>query len=211
MKIVATSIILVGGMIFTGCGSSSTPQVKAAYQVNPAVNQNSTAHYTYSASALSIPAISSAQKREFINAINTARSKPQNCGKYGYMAPAGNLKWNDRLYKAAYGHSYDMAKSGNFSHHGSGSKYDHAAKTMTLGRGSNPGERLKFHNYKWRAYAENIAAGQSSTNVVIDQWLKSDGHCKNLMDEKYTEVGMALYRTEDGKGYYWTQNFGKSL
>ena len=211
MKIVATSIILVGGMIFTGCGSSSTPQVKAAYQVNTGATQNSTTHYTHSASALLIPSISSVQKHEFINAINAARSKPQNCGKYGRMAPVGNLKWNDRLYKAAYGHSYDMAKSGNFSHYGSGSQFDIAAKTMTLHRGSKPGERLSFHNYKWRAYAENIAAGQSSTNDVIDQWLKSDGHCKNLMSDRYTEVGMALYTTANGLGYYWTQNFGTGL
>jgi uncharacterized protein YkwD len=36
---------------------------------------------------------------------------------------------------------------------------------------------------------------------VIDGWLKSPGHCKNLMDKSYKEMGVAKV------GTYWTQEF----
>jgi len=37
---------------------------------------------------------------------------------------------------------------------------------------------------------------------VIEGWLKSPGHCKNIMSQKYKEMGVARV------GNYWTQTFG---
>jgi uncharacterized protein YkwD len=37
---------------------------------------------------------------------------------------------------------------------------------------------------------------------VVDNWLKSPGHCKNIMNKAFKEVGVGRV------GDYWTQNFG---
>jgi hypothetical protein len=36
----------------------------------------------------------------------------------------------------------------------------------------------------------------------MNGWFKSPGHCKNLMNPAFKEIGIALYNT------YWVQDFG---
>lgn len=58
----------------------------------------------------------------------------------------------------------------------------------------------------WTGAAENIAAGQAADQVV-DAWIKSDGHRKNLLgDYNYLGIG---YATGGPYGRYYTQNFAK--
>ena len=59
-----------------------------------------------------------------------------------------------------------------------------------------------FNGYKSFAVGENIAFGQSTIDIVMDEWLKSEGHCKNLMNPSFKEIGVA----ENHK--YWVQDFG---
>ncbi|MEA2027879.1 MAG: CAP domain-containing protein [Campylobacterota bacterium] len=158
--------------------------------------------------SFSIPLISDAQKAEYLNAINTIRSQPQNCGSEGYFPAVHALSWNDALYKAAYEHSYDLANSGTFSHTGSGTIYDITAQNLGLTRGSLFYERIANYNYSGSTTGENIAAGQSTTNEVMAGWMASDGHCANIMSSSFTEFGMALITHNSGYRYYWTQNFG---
>ena len=160
---------------------------------------------------LSIPVISSSQQAEFLNAINAARSEVRTCGQYGEMGPSPALSWNSKLYSAAYEHNYDMAKSNTFSHTGSGTQYDNTAVQDELGVGSSIVNRIEYYNYSWRAVGENIAAGQTSVSEVMIGWLNSEGHCKNIMNATFTEVGMSLYQISSGYRYYWTQNFGDTF
>jgi uncharacterized protein YkwD len=67
--------------------------------------------------------------------------------------------------------------------------------------GSSAGDRLTTGGYYWTTYAENIAVGYTSEQAVIDGWLKSDGHCKNIMNANVSEMGVAT------SGAYWTQVF----
>jgi len=48
------------------------------------------------------PKIPSKKISEFLYIINKARSRYQDCGIYGVKPPAKPLKWNWKLYKAAY-------------------------------------------------------------------------------------------------------------
>jgi hypothetical protein len=41
-----------------------------------------------------------------------------------------------------------------------------------------------------------------SINEVMNGWIKSPGHCKNLMNPQFKEVGVAEDHT------YWVQDFG---
>ncbi len=53
---------------------------------------------------------------------------------------------------------------------------------------------------------ENIASGQESADEVVDGWMASPGHCANIMDPNFTEIGVGYY-----DGDIWTQVFGRPL
>jgi uncharacterized protein YkwD len=55
---------------------------------------------------------------------------------------------------------------------------------------------------------ENIAAGQPTAEQVVAGWLKSAGHCANLMDPDFSEMGVAFaVAPQRGKAIYWAQLF----
>lgn len=55
--------------------------------------------------------------------------------------------------------------------------------------------------------AENVAMNQSTDpKKVVDQWLKSPGHRKNIENPSYTHAGLIAYRNAKGD-YYYTQFF----
>jgi uncharacterized protein YkwD len=151
-------------------------------------------------------------KKEFLKAINDARAMGRRCGDYGYFKAVPPLKWSDKLYLAAYRHSYDMAKVNYFSHTGSGKKTDLAAQAYHPGTGSSMKERINYAEYKnWRKIGENIAAGTNmdTAKKAVEAWINSPGHCKNLMSPDFTEVGLAVvYDSNSHYKYYWTQDFG---
>ena len=111
---------------------------------------------------------------EFLAAVNQARSVSQVCGSTPY-GPAPPVSWSDNLAMAAYLHSEDMALNNFFSHTGSD--------------GSSAGQRISRQGYPWRTYGENIAVGYPTVSSVIQGWLGSEGHCVNLMDSDFTEIG----------------------
>ena len=157
-----------------------------------------------------IPNINDTQKQEFLTAINNARSHAQDCGRYGIKSSVDPLTWSDKLYKVAYVHNYDMAYSGVFSHTGSGTEFDIVAMNIDGISTSTMTDRIRYYEYRYSTIGENIAAGYSSIESVITGWLNSDGHCDNIMDADFTQVGMALlYNEHSNYRYYWTQNFGK--
>ena len=55
------------------------------------------------------------------------------------------------------------------------------------------------------ACAENIAYGETTPEAVINQWKKSDGHNKNMLNSEYTHIGVGVY--ESGGYIYWVQLF----
>ena len=68
--------------------------------------------------------------------------------------------------------------------------------------GATPGDRIRAVGYNWTAYGENIALNYPNEQAVVNGWLSSEGHCKNIMNGNFREMGV-------GKdGGYWTQNFG---
>jgi uncharacterized protein YkwD len=111
---------------------------------------------------------------EFLATVNQARSVTQECGTTPY-GPAPPVSWSENLAMAAYLHSEDMALNNFFSHTGSD--------------GSSAGQRISRQGYPWRAYGENIAVGYPTISSVIQGWLGSEGHCRNLMDPDFTEIG----------------------
>jgi uncharacterized protein YkwD len=126
-------------------------------------------------------------KTVLLQLVNDARKKGCNCGDTYYDA-VPPLSWNDQLEKAALAHSSDMNQNKYFSHIGQD--------------GSNAGDRILNAGYSWKFYGENIAEGYKTEQEVVEGWLSSPGHCRNIMNKSYKEMGVA--RTGD----YWTQAFG---
>ncbi|MFD3328428.1 CAP domain-containing protein [Streptomyces sp. NPDC058701] len=100
------------------------------------------------------------------------------------------LTLNAKLTKAAQDHSADMAANSNMSHTGSD--------------GSDPGRRITRAGYQWRTYGENVAYGYSTAAKVMEGWMNSPGHKRNILDCSYKEIGIGLAQP----GHYWTQDFG---
>lgn len=60
----------------------------------------------------------------------------------------------------------------------------------------------------YKCAGENIAAGQRTAERVVQAWMNSESHRKNLMNPRYTEVGVACYHDPDqAYRYYWDQLF----
>lgn len=133
------------------------------------------------------PVTSTVNKTVLLQMVNDARKKGCNCGDT-YYAPAPAVTWNDQLEKAAYDHSKDMFQNNYFSHTGSD--------------GSGSGERISNAGYNWKYYGENIAEGYKTEQEVVNGWLSSPGHCRNIMNKNFREMGVAR------AGDYWSQEFG---
>lgn len=64
------------------------------------------------------------------------------------------------------------------------------------------------NRYSFLALGENIAGGQNSAASVMNAWMGSDGHRANILNAKYTHIGIACYQAADGT-LYWVQVFGQ--
>lgn len=61
---------------------------------------------------------------------------------------------------------------------------------------------------RYKCAGENIAAGQRTPERVVQAWMNSEGHRKNIMNPRYSEVGVACYFEADSTyRYYWGQLF----
>ncbi|GGU97744.1 hypothetical protein GCM10010182_12590 [Actinomadura cremea] len=113
--------------------------------------------------------------------VNGERAK-QGCGP---------VRSNAALARAAQGHSADMAARGYFDH--------------TSPDGKSPGDRITAAGYRWSAYGENIAKGQSGPESVMSSWMNSPGHRANILNCTFDEIGVGVVTSG---GPYWTQAFG---
>jgi uncharacterized protein YkwD len=125
--------------------------------------------------------------------VNEARAAARRCGFKRHDA-APPLTWSAVLERVALAHARDMAARSELDHAGSD--------------GSTPGERATRAGYDWRTVGENIASGQRTAEQVVASWLQSPGHCANLMDADFTEMGVASAVAPGGKAaIYWVQLF----
>jgi uncharacterized protein YkwD len=125
------------------------------------------------------------------------RAAGTTCGARGAFAPTGAVTWNGKLTQSSDGHSRDMQALNYFSH--------------TSADGRTLSDRINATGYLWSTIGENIAAGYPSVDNVMDGWIASDGHCANLMNPGFTEMGLACVSGTTVNSYstYWTMNLGR--
>jgi uncharacterized protein YkwD len=109
------------------------------------------------------------------------------------------LAANARLDLAAQRHAADMLARRYFAHESP--------------EGKTVRERAKAAGYDWQEIGENLAEGQLTVAEVMDSWMHSPGHRRNLLDPGFRElgVGVALGRGGTGESGFqveWVQAFG---
>lgn len=128
-----------------------------------------------------------------VELVNAARGNSRKCGSLQFdVAPP--LSASRKLNGAAAEHARDMARRNFFEHVGAD--------------GSQPKDRVIRAGYQSRLTGENIAFGPESAEEVVAGWLASPGHCANIMDSRFQDIGVGL-ATGRGRGkIYWVQTFG---
>jgi len=133
---------------------------------------------------------------EILQRVNARRASGASCGTRGHFPNAVALQWSTLLTNASAAHSQDMAANNYFAHDSQD--------------GRTPGDRIAAAGYDWATYGENIAAGFPTAQAVVDAWFGSDGHCANLMNGSFRDIGVACIPGTGSNSYanYWTMELG---
>jgi uncharacterized protein YkwD len=133
------------------------------------------------------PAPSGSKEAQVLQLTNSERAK----------AGCGPLRTNSALTRAANAHATDMVV-----HH----YFDHNSQD-----GRSPFDRMKAAGFTGGSMAENIAVGYNSAAAVVDGWMHSEGHRRNILDCGYTLIGIGYdsgqVKPDWGNGS-WVQDFG---
>lgn len=104
---------------------------------------------------------------------------------------------NELLDSAAQRHAEDMLRRLYYSHRSP--------------EGAGPGERVAATGYHGgEVVSENIAKGLFSPTEVVERWMNSSGHRRNILRSGsiHTGLGVAFGETERGFEVVWVQLFG---
>jgi uncharacterized protein YkwD len=132
-------------------------------------------------------------RKRVVELVNEARSRGRRCGSERFAA-APPLNPVRNLNEAAGDHARDMARKKYFEHEGSD--------------GSQPKDRVRRAGYESRLTGENIAYGPVSAEEVVAGWLASPGHCENIMEPRFQDIGVGLAIGKKRGQIYWVQTFG---
>lgn len=113
------------------------------------------------------------------------------------------LEANVFLARAAHAHAQDMVSRDFF---------DHISPS-----GTNPGDRATAAGYRWTRILENLAAGQTTPQEVVNAWIRSkDGHREAMLDPVVTQIGVGYVFVPFDAGrmdsrHYWAMSLGKPV
>jgi len=125
-------------------------------------------------------------RSKMLRLVNEARRSGRYCGEEKFD-PAPALKWSTKLEMAAKEHTLDMYERNQLTHTGSD--------------GKQVDSRIMSQKYIWTSCGENVAYGALYEDEVMKEWLASPGHCVNILNPNFREMG--AWQT----GLYWTQVF----
>jgi len=72
--------------------------------------------------------------------------------------------------------------------------------------GSNCSTVLSQFNITYFAAGENIAMNYPSPEAVVDGWMNSPGHKANILNERFTQLGVGVSKNDENT-YQWVQIF----
>ncbi len=88
---------------------------------------------------------------------------------------------------------------------------DHDEMSHDFGPGEDLRDRATLAGYHG-PIGENVAAGQTSLEETLQDWLNSAGHRYTLLSDMWTSVGMVVFTGKAGSKYgtFWAADFGTS-
>ena len=105
-----------------------------------------------------------------------------------------SLRASTKLDRSAQSWNQWMVTTGNFTH------------------GTNFAGRISAVGYDWQTAGENIATGFSTPRSVVNAWMASPDHCRNILDPSFRNVGTGVTASAVGswasQPSTWTQDFG---
>nr|WP_309247917.1 CAP domain-containing protein [Paenibacillus tyrfis] len=119
----------------------------------------------------------SAFASQVVNLVNQERAK----------AGLQPLASDSALTGMALAKAKDMYNNGYF---------DHTSPTY-----GSPFDMMRSFGIRYSYAGENIAKGQRSPQEVMNAWMNSDGHRKNILSPNFTKIGVAYYNG------VWVQEF----
>ena len=128
------------------------------------------------------PVNCTAEEAEVFRLVNEYRAQ------YG-IAP---VKWDQNAYKAAKIRCDEITT--NFSHKRNGGQRFYTVYSEIM--------QERLYNY-----GENIASGQSTAQDVLNSWMNSELHRKNILDPDFDNLAVAFGIYNDSYKYYWVQEF----
>lgn len=128
------------------------------------------------------PVNCTAEEAEVFRLVNEYRAQ------YG-VAP---LKWDQNAYKAAKIRCDEITT--NFSHKRNGGQRFYTVYSEII--------QERLYNY-----GENIASGQNSAQDVLNSWMNSELHRKNILNPEFDNLAVAFGVYNDSYKYYWVQEF----
>ena len=185
----STAVVALAAGVLAACGGADDTVLGSAGGTPTAQSEASAADPAAAAASTATAADKSFADRT-LEAVNAARAVARKCGTVDYPA-VGPLKWNVQAEQAALAHAQYLQQNNLFSHTGA--------------NGSTVGARLTATGYVWSTVGENIAAGYVDLATVIQGWLDSPGHCVNLMNGNFVDLGVALVPGTSSNTYrtYW--------
>lgn len=94
-----------------------------------------------------------------------------------------------QLSSVALKKSQDMKANNYFSH-----------TSPTYG---SPFDMMRDFGVSYKTAGENIAQGQRTAQEVVQAWMNSEGHRKNILSKDFTHIGVG----HEQSGNHWTQMF----
>ncbi|ATB33248.1 CAP domain-containing protein [Melittangium boletus] len=193
--------LLLGATLFVGCGGDvSAPESEGLTEEGMRTEEASGVQSLASTQAYCDDVNSwdsswTNLENQVLSLVNQKRASGASCGGV-WKGPTAALTLDTRLRCAARKHSKDLGVTNTFSHTGS--------------NGSSPWQRINSAGYSYMQAAENIAAGQGTAAAVMDSWMKSTGHCNNIMEPGLKHLGVGyFYASGSTYKHYWTQDFGR--
>jgi uncharacterized YkwD family protein len=118
-------------------------------------------------------------EQQVVNLTNEERAK----------AGLPALEVDTELSKVAQAKSEDMRDNNYFAHN-----------SPTYG---SPFDMMNQFGVDYQSAGENIAKGQQTPEEVVNAWMNSEGHRKNIMNGSFTHIGVGYVE----EGNIWTQQF----
>lgn len=95
------------------------------------------------------------------------------------------LKIINLISKEAIGHTNYMINLGEVNHDNFDSRHLKLVKNVSATK-----------------VAENVAYGYNSAQAVVNAWIKSDGHRRNIENDQFTDFGISTKQDANGRNYF---------